>query len=129
MYSSPLPLLKSTKESEDPAPIVETLTDETDVPRPILSKDETLCENNLLQAVNEAQQPRKSLDLIETKKHDSFPRSSTIGSRRLDSIRFKEGARLDNFKYHSLPRGSSIPVTLKEKAIEAEIDDIFQKVF
>lgn len=124
MSYSPLLSLKSTKEPEENVTVENLLPQKTE--RPILSKDETLTEPSILEACKN-DLGRKSLDSFPApKKLES--RYSTIGSRRLDSIRFKEGAK--SLKSYSLPRGSVPPVsTVKNEAIESEIDDIFQKVF
>lgn len=123
MAYSPLLCLKSTKEAEETL-VIENLVSKSMTERPELTKDETLYENNPGEECTE--NVRKSLDSIPMKKRADLPRYSTIGSRRLDSIRFKEGSK--SLKSYSLPRGSTLP-TFPNQGIEAEIDEIFQKVF
>jgi hypothetical protein len=125
MSYSPLLSLKSTKEAEENT-VVENLLPQKPEGPATLSKAETLTESSFLESCKD-DIGRKSLESFPTlKKEDN--RYSTIGSRRLDSIRFKEGSK--SLRSYSLPRGSVPPVTsLKNEGIEAEIDNIFQTVF
>ena len=117
----------------------------------VLTKDETLVETILGTAqAAEISRPNsldsqelKSLSLkAESTKIGPGSRASTIGSRRIDSIRFKERTRMSaaNTFDKALPKSALIPIPpprpvmseeeqIPIKNIESEIDKFFESVF